>query len=649
MVSRASLAAAFIVVLLAALIVDTYAMESIGPSAIGYTRVRLNGERVMQSGVAAADFDGDGDKELVVGGRDGRLHVVAYQNGSWSEVWWRQTADDLNAAGAPSGSPCVPNVSDIRSSPAVADLDGDGHLEIVVTTGGDPAQHRNGGVLVYRYGGSSPWSFELVPNWPQPRIDQVGLGAGSSYPDGCWDGIWNSPALGDLDGDGDLEVVIEGFDRRIHAWHHDGSVVAGWPIYRYNGDNILRGGWGAPALGDIDGDGLPEVVVGTDSPPWGGPGSPAPDYSKATVWAINGDSTNVPGWPVTTDNNIQSSPALGDVDGDGALEVVVGSGVSVEGGNGHRVYVWNGDGSAVSGWPLSTDGDMPAPPALGDLDGDGDLEIVIGCGTAADTSCRKLYAWHANGQPVSDFPVEPPFNSWYQQTSSMPFSPVLADFDGDGAVEILIVHRDAFGITTVDGDGTWAHDLERTNYTLMSSPLVDDVDGDDGLEVVLAGAYQESSDGYGGLYIWEVGGDTEDALPWPMFHHDARRTGRYAMPPSLGFPDDVVLLHQEGSGDTETTAVRVWNEGEGSFDWEVTHGIARLNVAPSSGTVHTSASMQFTVSTDGLSTGWHDLGRVTVTGTNGGQAIDGSPQTATVRIYVGEVERAYLPLVARDS
>ena len=45
-------------------------------------------------------------------------------------------------------------------------------------------------------------------------------------------------------------------------------------------------------LGDIDGDGLPEVVVGTDSPPWGGEGT-TPDYSKSTVWAINGDSTNV--------------------------------------------------------------------------------------------------------------------------------------------------------------------------------------------------------------------------------------------------------------------------------------------------------------------------------------------------------------------
>ena len=486
--------------------------------------VTLAGERVAQSSPAAADFDGDGDKEIVIGGQDGMLYVIATDGSSWAVVWSRQTADDLRAAGAPGPAQCASTQSDIRSSPAIGDLDGDGHLEIVVTTGGDPGSHRNGAVLVYTY--DSAWSFSVVPGWPQPRIDEIGLGEGAREPDGCWDGIWGSPAVGDLDGDGDLEVSALGLNRRIYAWHHDGVPVSGWPIHSSNGDNLLRGGWGSPAMGDIDGDGLPEVVVGTNSPPWE-PGWEL-DFTRATVWAINGDSSNVPGWPVTTDNNVRSSPALGDVDGDGQLEVVVGCGRTTEGGDGRRVYVWNGDGSAVSGWPKVTDGDMPAAPALSDLDGDGALEVFIGCGTGVDVfpaPCTLLYAWHGDGSALDGFPMSPPSNNLgSDDPNGLPYTPVLADYDGDGAVEILVVNAYSRGLSTVESDGTPNNDESlQTERSLSSPPLVDDVDNDGELEIVIGGA--NSSGSNGAVYVLDVAGDADAARPWPMFHHDGQRTG----------------------------------------------------------------------------------------------------------------------------
>ncbi len=601
------------------------------------TIIPLSGERIARSSAAAADFDGDGDKEIVVGGQDGMLYVVARENGTWQVVWSRQTADDLNAAGAPSGDPCVTTRSDIQSSPAIGDLDGDGHLEIVVTTGGDPAEHKNGGVLVYRY--DFPWSFSVMPGWPQPRKDVIGKGPGASDPDGCWDGIWASPALGDLDGDGDLEVIVEGLDRSLHVWHHTGEYVDGWPV---GWPEIYRGGWATPAVADLDRDGLPEVVFATDNHP---PGS-APPY---LLYAFNGDGSLLPGFPVETEQNIVSSPAVGDIDGDGWLDIVVGTGGTYEPGKGNKVYAWDHLGNLLPGWPRTTGGNMAASPALGDLDGDGDLEVVIGCGTEVDPSCNWLYAWHGDGTSVQGFPANPPNNSWTGDTAhGLPYPPILADYDGDGDVEILVVHLGSFGIAAVGSDGQSENNPAlKTRFTLSSAPLVDDVDGDGLLEVVIGGAYEESTTSNGALYIWDVSGSAGDTLPWPMFHRDVARTGHYPVPPRLLFPNQVRVYHPYGSGDTETAFAVLQNGGEGSFDWTVTHQIARLRVAPSAGTVQTRTVVQLTITTTGLLTGWHDLGTLTVVGQVGETDVENSPWTTSLSLYVGDVYRVYLPLAVQ--
>jgi hypothetical protein len=540
--------------------------------------IGLSGANIRESSPAATDFNADGYKEIVVGGTDGVLHVVSFNGTSWAEVWSRQTNLDINAANPPH-----PNADNkIRSSPAIADLDNDGHLDIVIAVGGDvhvpESDRRNGGVLVYRY--NSAWSFSLIEQlsgdgsrgWPQPRIDQVGANAGYSDPDGLWDGIMTTPALGDLDGDGDLEIVVAGIDRRIHAFHHNGVVVDGWPIYRYNGDNLLRGGLSSPALGDIDDDGLPEVVVGTMSPPWGGSGSPAPDYEKGTVWAINGDSTNVPGFPIETEQYIHSSPALGDIDNDGQLEIVAGVGWGTTGRE-NIVYAWNHDGTPLPNWPRETVGVMAAPPALGDIDDDGELEIVIGCGAHYDTnSCgdgdAKLYAWDADGSLLSGFPTEAPSpNPWVSGGSyAMPYSPVLADLDGDGTVEIVSVHLGSYGLSIVEPDGSASEQRYSAyeNGGLKASPLVDDVDNDGVLETVVGGGSDHAS-----IVIWDESGSTSSARPWPTFSHDMLRTGNMYFgdttppqnptvvtssthTPNAWSREDAVQVSWSGAGDDES-------------------------------------------------------------------------------------------------
>ena len=532
------------------------------------TYIPLGGERIWHAPPAAADFNGDGDKEIVACGYDGMLYVIAYDGATWSLVWSRQTALDINAAAPPTPT----STNQIESAPVIADIDNDGDLEIVVSTGGLPQNHLNGGLLVYGYQTDMPnWSFAIQGDWPQPKLDIVGGGSGASDPDGYWDGIFASPAVGDLDGDGDLEIVVESEDRRIHAWHHDGSIVAGWPFTRDNGDPILRGGLSSAALGDIDGDGLPEVVVGGISPRWEGEGTPA-DYTYSSVWAINGDSTLVAGWPQHVREWVDSSPALGDIDGDGLLEIVVGTGrngiTSIdtdEYSGGHFVHAWNHDGSVVAGWPRPTSDNMLSSPALADLDGTGGLEVIIGCGTESLSSCTYLYAWHGDGSDVSGFPMQPldasPWPSGHQP-QVQPYPPIVADIDDDGHPEILMNMRQSLGVSIVEHDGTMSTDYSRIQDrrydALLATPLVGDVDNDGLLETVLAGVGENDQ---AAIYIWHETASAANDLPWPMFHHDATRSGNAYLgdttPPQN--PTVASSTHTPGVWDNDAVVEPSWS------------------------------------------------------------------------------------------
>jgi len=499
--------------------------------------IQLSGARITNASLATADFNGDGYKEIVAGGSDGMLYVLSTSDGvNWNTVWSHQCNDEIEAAGPPSHK----STNEIYASPAIADLDGDGHLDIVVAMGGnihvdDDSLRDNGGILVYRY--NAAWNFSLIETlsadgsrgWPQPRIDEVGAGSGYSDPDGYWDGIMTTPALGDLDGDGDLEIVVAGIDRRIHAWHHTGEVVDGWPIHRDNGDAITRGGISSPALGDIDRDGQLEVVVATMSPPWDTSQpvtSTNPDYTKGTLWVINGDSTNVPGFPIATEQYFYSSPALGDIDQDGYLEIIIGSGYGLTGRE-NIVSVYKYDGSLVSNWPQETAGLTMASPALADIDQDGALEIIIGCGSNTDwyacgNNGARLYAWNADGTSVNGFPAAPPTGSdWSDEIFSMAYTPIVADYDGDGNLEILVVQVDAWGITIVETDGSTAG-YRHTTYGLEAPPVVDDLDNDGKVEILIGGG-----DSNAVVDIWDEDGQVQSGGPadWPMDRGNILRTG----------------------------------------------------------------------------------------------------------------------------
>lgn len=623
--AKSCLAGALVLILL------VFGRPALPARAVEGTVITLAGQRIVGSSIVVADFNGDHRLEIVAAGLDGIVYVI--DGATRAVIWQRQMADYIPGY----------TTTRIKSGLAVADLNRDGRLELVVATGDDPNYHQVGAVLVFTYVGGSA-RFSLAPGWPRLAFDEQGAVPNPSYPDGVPDGFEATPALGDLDGDGDLEIVIIGSDRRLHAWHHDGSYVQGWPIGRER--SIWRGGASSPALADIDKDGLPEIIVGTYS--YTIPGCPNP----YVFLALNGDGSLVPGFPVYTTQNISSSPAIGDINGDGWLDIVVGTGGYSEScpligsfPDGRKVYAWDHRGQPLPGWPIRTVGNMGGSPALADLNNDGKPEVVIGCGLDSELvnpECRLLYAWHGNGASVAGFPVNP-------ANRALPFTPIVADIDGDSQVEIMVVGLGSTGITLVERNGQVSPDKSRnTASALYTTPVVADIDGDGLLETIIGGGNQA---GRATIHIWQETGPACGMLAWPMFQRNIARTGLYTpsfILPRLVAPPEIRLLHQRGAAAVKTQAVSLQIQGSCPVQWQVSHAIPGLQVTPPAGTLARQAWLTLSLNTTGYAQNtWHRLGNLTISGSFDGRPVAASPQTVPVWLYTGDITILNFPFVGR--
>ena len=350
--------------------------------------------------------------------------------------------------------------------------------------------------IVYAIGYSIyAWNYDgtPVPGWPQ-TISYAFQGA---------------PAYGDIDGDGDPEIVAGSIwtmtSGRICAYELDGSNVAGFPIehgyasrtivladiddngdleivtnkrmwplgewYVYDGDGSLYPGWpvdighvpgSSSSVGDVTGDGIPEIT--------------GQSYDALYVWDINGNE--LPGFPFYYTNGAvssYSSTVIADLDEDGLNEFIFGTHVS---GGGGYVYALNGDGTSVPGWPKSTNYWVYSPPAVGDIDGDGHLDVAVGDQVLSGTPVDRLYVWDRFGKNLPGFPITnlPAINNQV----------MLADFDNDGAIELIVDDNTTYGGTSgmyhgYNHDGTrlaeWPISLNG-GTTMFHMPVIGDVDND---------------------------------------------------------------------------------------------------------------------------------------------------------------------------
>jgi hypothetical protein len=562
-----------------------------------------------------ADLDGDNKNELLFGTSDGVVHAMR-PDGSELPGWpVHGDALPLHTGGHAFASNEIAqgtSYSAMLSSVAVADLDKDGALEVIATDMG-------GKLYVWNADGSLRFKRQADINYSgKPLSPHVNVRLGERYR--TQHGFLASPVVGDLDGNGGPpEIVAANMDRHVYAWDRNGDPVAGFPVltvdrskisaidptthapsFNASAGEVLNQGAiiDTPALGDLDGDGKPEIVVGTNEEykasddgganagnlntaslavlaqsgqlsvgntrlyaikPTGEPGGPT----------VGGPSPFLAGWPVklaiintellpVVGEGVTGSPAIGP-----ANCASGGSGAKVGAeGNAGPAYILNPDGSSCYGQtsghhnamqtdfgPGTAKYDTPAIPAVGhptfgDLGGASPSFLTPAAGLlrALDLAVNEYQGGQdfvsaydtSTGQFRPGFPVV---------VNDLQFitGPSVADIDGLPGEEILggTASLDLFAFNAAGAPASAKWPKPSSDWTVADPAIgsfgTHDTDSSARKAVV---AITRS----GTLFAYSTDAPACTSGSWPMYHHDLANSGDYRRDATIpGRAEDLAL------------------------------------------------------------------------------------------------------------
>lgn len=222
------------------------------------------------------------------------------------------------------------------------------------------------------------------------------------------------PSQLSLGGSSGYGLVCALVTTKIYVLSRDGSVLPGWPINTgYSSGSI-------PVTADIDADGLGDVIFAT--------------YNKR-LYVVSMSGGGIDGWPFFLDDRCTRGPiAVGRLDPDlSELQIAIScidSTVTLINGNGSLASIWR--------WPNHTDG-RPTSPIIARTRGG--LGVIVG------TDNGSIFAWNAEGKDIQGFPI-----GFGQPVSK---SPAAGDIDGDGNLELVVIGRSGrLASFTVSGIGT---------------------------------------------------------------------------------------------------------------------------------------------------------------------------------------------------
>lgn len=399
----------------------------------------------------------------------------------------------------------------------VGDVDGDPQLEIVVTsTAAGPLNAWNhdgtpiSGWPVVTAGVAYP---ALAEDLPARRVVVAGTSGGSisafaangsvlaGWPRVPSNYIAAPPATADVNGAPPDELFLDEEDLQLHGYRLDGTILPGWPVYTPLGSQERR----TPAYADLDGDGDLEILTVTGS---------GNDIIYLLAYHHNGST--VSGFPVSFPGLFAVYPAVGDVDGDGQLEIVVVAGSSV--------LVISTGGAIERSIALAGTLFSGSAPALADLDGDRTPEIIV-------QTNDYLNVMRGNGIAYPGWPVALP-GRWAGNSA-----PVVGDVDGDPEMEIVIVTQQngssEFGDVRVYNANGTPHPRFPKALNLGSGtvPAIADVDRDRRNEIIICGDYWNGFPGfYDKCWAYDLGNGPHGRIEWGQLGGNGGHHGRYPVP-----------------------------------------------------------------------------------------------------------------------
>ena len=464
----------------------TPALQQVGAPSIQYGNpgshspgfYPSNGPSVAFSSPAIGDVTGDGQPDVVTGGMDGCVRVYTL-------------------AGAVEGNPCLwvgPHA--VQGSPALVDWDLNGVLDIVASgTGGD--------IWVWRGNGDALLHVT------------------------AHSGFFATPAIGDIDHDGLPDIVASSWDQHVYAWNHIGAILPGWPRFIYDTS------WSTAALADLDGDGSLEIIVGADMDFGNGANNPPINLAPGGIlWVFRSNGADFPGWPRHVSNEVLwSSPAIADLNNDGSLDIVIGTGENFGGPGGRFLYAIDRNGNALPGWPVAMPGATMGSPAIADLNGDGALEV------ATQTSDGSVVFVTRDGVRR----VQVCNRSFGQCTTqlNMDGGVSVADINGDGTLDVVTAtEQDMKVLNGKTGALEYSNPLDRA-WAPGSTPTVAKVGNATYIATTLTQNTNTANVAGNGdnqtTFIFRTG-QAPGSMAWPQFHNNNKRTGTFddSIPPTAG-------------------------------------------------------------------------------------------------------------------
>lgn len=359
---------------------------TIAVSAPGFTEINAGSLMgVFSSSIALDDLDGDGDPDLII---TGTHDINSSTFTSLSKIFQNDGSGGFTEINP--GCLGAPGFGHI----ALGDLDGDGAPDLIQT------------------GFSGTWVSRIFQNDGSGAFTEINAGSlsGASA---------SSIALGDLDGDGDLDLILTGATETSYIskiYRNDGNAA----FTEINAGSLTGVYNGSIALGDLDGDGDLDLVL-TGATNLGGSARISRIYRNAG----NGSFTEINAGSLA--GVAMSSIVLGDIDGDGDLDLILTGSTGSE--KISRIYQNDGNGALTEINVASLTGAYDGSIALGDLDGDGDLDLVL-TGRPVGTGISKVYLNDGSGAFTEINPGS--------LTSVYDSSIALGDLDGDGDLDLIL-------------------------------------------------------------------------------------------------------------------------------------------------------------------------------------------------------------------